>query len=331
MSVITTIEVAIEDLESLMEGGDGYTLQEVMCDPSELGDLVDTEYYFGIPTLKKGARYSLLEEPELWMKHKAPTGWNAQMKKKQRIEEKEGQKYENQIKDAIRLGAVSIDEEKYQELIRGHEASVGLEFVLISSKKTIFDTGRGEVTEIVDCYEAENGDKVYVDGYVSKPYYPYPTKEHLLQKKAEQWILVNLTRPKLKISVAAFLKTLKVKEKAKKEKEIEETKELDRQVALSKLLESQLLESGGTRDVRTQDARIKLFGRTVWTDCGNLVKSLVVTLETSSGGWREMYIGIDIKAALTAFETATELAKAETKILPSGVPKPQKRSKVATC
>lgn len=322
MSLIT-IEVAIEDLESLMEGGDGYTLQEVMCDPSELGDLVDTEYYFGIPTLKKGAKYALLGALNIWIKHKPPAGWNAQMKKKQRIQEKAGQSYENQIKDAIRLGAASIDGQKYEELIRGHEASVGLEFVLTSSKKTVFDTGRGEVTEIVDCYEAENGDKVYVDGYVSEPYYPYPTKEHLLQKKAEQWILVNLTRPKLKISVAAFLK-------AKKKKEIEEAKELDRQVALSKLLESQLLESGGTRDVRTQDTRVKLFGRTVWTFCGDLIESLVVTLETPSGGRREMYIGTDIEAALTAFEGALVLAKTETKTLPSGAPKPQKRSN-ATC
>lgn len=322
MSVIT-IEVAIEDLESLMEGGDGYTLQEVICDPSELGELVDTEYYFGIPTLKKGAMYALSEKPEIWIKHKAPTGWSAQMKKKQRLDEKEGQTYENQIKDAIRLGAVSIDEEKYQKLIKGHETSVGLEFALTSFKETVFGTARGEITERVDCYEAENGDKVYVSGYVSKPYYPYPTREYLLEEKAEQWILVNLTRPKLKISVAAFLK-------AKKEKEIEEAKELNRQVALSKLLESQLLESGGARDIRTQDTRVKLFGRTFWTFAGNLVKSLVVTLETSSGGWREMYIGVSIEEALTAFEIAKEKAKTETRILPSGVSKPQKRSKVAS-
>ena len=320
---VITIEVAIEDLESLMEGGDGYTLQEVMCDPGELGELVDTEYYFGIPTLKKGARYALLEEPELWMKHKPPTGWNAQMKKKQKSDERAGQSYENQIKDCIRLEAVSIDENNYQKLVEGHETSVGLEFVLVSSKEFVYGAGRGEITERVDCYEASNGDKVYVDGYVSKPYYPYPSKEQLLQKAAEQWVLVNLTRPKLKISVAAFLKV-------KKEKEVKEAEKLDQQVALSKLLESQLLESGGTKDLRTQDTRVKLFGRTFWTFAGDLVENLVVTLETPLGGWREEYIGVDIDAALVAFEVAKKKAKAETRMLPSGVSKPQKKSEAAS-
>lgn len=324
MSIIT-IEVAIEDLESLMDGGDGYRLENVTCDENDLGKLVDTEYYFGIPTLKKGAKYALSTDPDNWIKHKIPTGWATEIKKRQKVKEKEGAKYENQIADAVRLGAVSIDEQKYQEMIRGHEASVGLEFKLKSSSFATFGTSGGsEISERTDCYEAENGDRVYIDGYVSLPYYPYPTREYLLQKEAEWWVLVNLTRPKLKMSVSAYLKEKEKEKEAKK-------KALDKAISLSKQLESQLLAVGGTKDVRTQDTRVKLFGRTVWTDYGDLVQSLVVTLETPSGGWREMYVGVDINDALAAFETAISLAKAETKILPSGMPKPQKRSKVATC